>query len=260
MAALVLGVASATYFTSVELPQAHRWISQAGAEVQQYFPPDLVLNWTGQELLSNTTQPQTIYYPSFIEAQSYDLPERLAFYSPVVTTPQAVIEQLSLSSLAVITPSTLFLTDFQGGWSDLPLNTLTNIAPTQIDAQSIPEIVVTLQNAARQVLEISQWLLFGLFPISIATTRLISAILDGLLAYILIRLQNYRFTYGQVLKLSLLITMIASSAEFIAQLMYRPLTIPIFSIVYWSYLVVIILAARWRISELQRPQEENQRR
>lgn len=261
VAALCLGAISATYFNVVEIPAFKQAFNQAQTEVVNHFPSELEVTWNGSNLTTNRQQIETVYYPDSVPVQEWQLPERLAYYLPDEQTDIATVaNQLPTSSLAIITPSMLAVTDFQGNWSSVPLSQLlTGIPEATVTNRSLPQQLSVLTTMIHTTLSMIGGFAFIAFPLSILVTRIITAAIDGLLVWFFLRLQRYLFTYGQVLRMSLLITMIASATQLASELLYGSHSWPIFGVVYWGYWLMIVLIGHWHISQLRRQQETDQR-
>lgn len=231
-----------------DLPMAQNQLNQAADEFTAHYPDDLLLDWNGQQLTLNPSLEYTIYYPSFINPSELELPGILAIYQPIDV---AENQPSKIDTFFLITPSTIWVQDQQQGWSSMQLAELlegfpsANLTKTQL-ATNLETWInnLDLWHLARlTTIVFSFWWMVG--------TTLVRGVVQYILAYlVLIKIYNVKLTGQQLARLTLPITMMASTIQGIAEVLYTNTQFDLFIITFWILLFLVTQA--WIITSKQR--------
>lgn len=235
------------YFT--ELPKLKEHLAQATTEFRDHFPQDLELNWTGEKFETTTSRPVAVQYPSFIPRDN--LPKSFGFFVPELKGPEEITQALPTSAWWVANKEIVYVSDGGGVWSPLPLRDLPGfMEPFTLNKGNIGEKTEQWRTVGQQILHLSVFFFPAGFFFLIGTSRLLSLLIDTVLAYLLIRGFNRYFHFWKIFQIGLHILVVAEFAQLVFPLLVPNYTAPIFMMTFWAYFI-FVLTTLWNVKKVE---------
>ncbi len=255
----LMGLISALHFVVVDVPQLKAQTSQVLTEVDQRFPAELAINWDEQTLSHNQAEPLVIPYPSIFDPNQLEFPPVLAYHFNQAYAPESFNALLPTPSLSVITTDTLFVTDFQGAWNQIPLHEVPYFAqPFTINRQSLPTLIKTVSTSLESFFASLNILAFLFFPLLWISQHAWAIVPNSFLVYFLFRLNGLPLKFSQILHLSMPIMVVAGLINFIANYLYPTMTVPLLSISFWLILISVVISQRSYLKRLTQGETQQQ--
>lgn len=236
------------------LPQFKTSFEQTSHQLKTHYPASLVLNWDGQELTSSADEPLAISWPilpSFVPNQEqFEGPATFAYLTDQALTPTEFSEVLGGESWLVVTKDQLFISDLRQNWTKSPLNSFLPNEKTKLDQQELTQLIDQSQVWLDKVLNQIKKINYLLAPLFISGLVLVSSLLDGLVLFLLLKLNQLPLNFGQTIKLSLHIAIIAEFVRQLSSWLYPNLKWSMFALTYWLIVIYILWTQRKKLAEL----------
>ncbi|MDQ3008727.1 MAG: hypothetical protein M3Q81_03950 [bacterium] len=238
---LFFGLSSAAQFQVRDWPVFLAHLNETKASISTYYPDDLSIVWDGQNLWSSITYPLAIQYPSFWQPGE-TWPVNLAYllsYNPDITT---VAQTLPSSSFAVITTESLHVSDLNGGWTTFPLrDLLMDLPSTEVKKSNVSLQLEALSVALEPFLEFIKRAAWVVIPVLLLLDRSIMLLVQGVLAYFLIKLIAPKLTSSTMLKMTLHIGVVAELLTQLTGWLQLETSLPMFMLAFWGYISYLLL-------------------
>lgn len=238
---------AAIEFNSVQIPVWQQQVATSLRELQTNYPADLIIAWDMQQLNMTPSEPLAIQYPSHLTVNGDVFPPLLAFLYPHDVAEAEFVPLLPSRSLAVVTPTTLFINQTSGGWNQLPLSSLPGFEqPFALNQQNLPDYITRWQSSSDSVLAVVAGASWFFWPVSLVVSRLWLSVFDGLLLYVLLQFNRLYLPIKKVWQLVIHVLITASVVELIASWIYPQLDLPLLTITTWVVLIYFVLSLRLR--------------
>lgn len=244
-----LGLTRAVYVNLKLVPAWKTHFTEVINQVDRDFPPDLEISWDGRSLHTSTAQPVEVPYPSVLQPQTDLWPPVLGYIVPQPLTQEQFSTHLPQRSLVVATADRLFVSDSQGMWSDVPLNTLPGFDRSfTLSRATLPDHLATTQAWAAAFWAWARWAVVIFSAAYVVIAGLWMALLEGLFAFLVLKFSGFQLPYAKALQLSWHLIVVAETLSQLTLWIYGPTEIPIFSITFWSLFAYIAWNLRSRLA------------
>jgi hypothetical protein len=242
-----------------DIPRLQTQTNQAIHEFTNHYPSEVVINWTGQELLLTPQQTYPINYPSFIDYEELELPPRLAYYVPDVLAASELSNTLEYDAFFVLTPTKLFIQNRADDWSELPWAEFPQF--TQAFSFTKDQLIGTLtqQGSDPRQWQTVAWLGVVISPLVVLASTLLSGVTQLVLAYlVVVKLYNQSLPFKALARLAIPLSVVAMMMQLIGELIYGTVPFPLFTTTFWIvlFLVVRSLPARKRYQQPKNASEQ----
>lgn len=214
-------------------------------ESRAYYPENLEISWDGQELQLSTTEPLQMPnpWPSILTQPPF--PATLAVVTDSSQPASELAANLAQPPLFMVTRDTLWVSDLQNTWSNIPLQEAPGFeSPFTITAESYPWYVSEWQNMVTQASSVLRFLSFFLIPLSYSITKLLTLTFDSLLIFLLLKLFPASPSFKAAWHLTLQVGVVASFLTGVATLLYSNLNFDFFTLCFWVLLTTVLIAKR----------------
>jgi hypothetical protein len=236
---LLLTFLATAFFLTQDLPRYHRYIDQTMDQFAQQFPETAELNWDKETLSGNTTEPIEVKYPPFMKNE--DLPPTFGYISTSSASATQVVTQTGKNSLFVVTASKVFISSPPNGWSDVSLKEL--LAPNQsftLTKQTLPGFLSSWKTELHGLLDQIKYIYPFALLVFYLIARTITLFLDSLIIYYITQVSRKPLPLRKVFQVSLHVGVVAEFVQIITSRLFAHLTIPMFTVTYWVYMIIIM--------------------
>lgn len=238
-----LGLLNAIFFSQRVVPVWQTTISQTIDHLVVSYPQNLVISWNGLRLNLQPTEEVAIPIPRNVVGNSAVWPSNLAIIIPE----DKKASELTLdpkSTFAVVSPTMLFVTD-QRNWNSLSLTELPGFDEAfTINQATLPEYAAMWKTRSLRILNELRWLSLLLAPLFLFLTSLWTAIFHAVLLFFVLRISGVYLKFLSTVKLSAHVVVAGLLLTQVQQWFYPTLGIPLASLAYWSYMVLIVFVIR----------------
>lgn len=247
---LILGINFAIRIRIREIPQLMADVSQTIIEVQEKYPNELELSWTGLKLESNLNEPLEIPYPESWTTEDADsLPPVLAYYLPGEVNSADFADSLDKDSLIVITEGEFYLTDFRDGWSEVSLKNLVSSDELTVNKETLPGLLEQVSQFTDNTINQMKNVIFIVLPLFMIINSLVVTFFLSLLGFLLIKINNLKIGFKKTFQLSLYLVVVAETVNQIAGWLYPNIELSIFSLTFWAVFVWVMWRERRNFSK-----------
>jgi hypothetical protein len=251
---ILLSLLSATLFIALTLPQWRSSLADTSLELQERYPNNLEIRWDNQTktLSTQPAEPINVPYPSSFPTGG--LPEQFARINTQVSSVEDALpeSQTSPAPMVVVTKDTIFVSDLNGGWSDLDTEELTSLSDTFVlTKQTLPDFISRGQKFMDQVFLVSQLAYPIIFFFVASLTTLLAILFNSMMVYFFIRLFNTPLPYRKIMQISLHVAVVAELVQICTQRFVQTDQLNMFSLTYWVYIAVVLLILRG-VKQIQR--------
>lgn len=261
----LLSLITASWLYFYFRPQFMGNLTVLKTELDESFPPDRQLQFTGNELVVNEVSsdgtiatattalkiksPAVLpklfgFGPHQVHSWQQTWPEHLAIFVPTeVQSPSSYLEENTTSSLVVVDPTTSFIYDGEMQWrqsdlkgSEIPMGTLTKQTVSSWLTEWHQKISSWLESHAHYI-----------WPLVILTTYIGLSLLliwNSLLVYLITKVFGFDLSYGQSLKLGAYVLVVAYLINQITRLIYPWLPIDMQNLSFWVIMAYLIFTLR----------------
>jgi hypothetical protein len=255
LATISLGLTRAVYVNYRLVPTWRSYTTAIVNELERDFPSDLEITWNGRTLSTNQ-DPTEVPYPQVVQPQPDSLPPVLGYLTSSPVAPDSFSTHFPQRSLLVATQDTLYVSDSQGAWSDVPLSTVPGFDRSfTLSRQTLPTFIETARQEITQFWSWAQGMLVILSAGYVLLSGLWVAALEGLFAYFILRFSGLKITYGKAVQLAFHLVIVAEALSQVVLWVYGPVDIPIFSITFWCLFAYVVLTLRSELLPTPRSQE-----
>jgi len=229
-------------FVLFDLPRIRSIVTQAESELQTHFPTDLEIHWDGQNLRSNNPQTLAIEFPSQLPKDSFPS-SKLALLNTQVNETKQVADKAEASSLLFISSNTLYVSNSNSGWSELPLDQVIPNQPFTLNRQTLPSTIAYWKEVSNNLLQIAPFAYpVGFFLLTVPL-RLVGLFVEAMVIFLLLRLINSQLSLGKIFQLLLHIGVIAELVQLVTASLTQT-SLPMYSLTLWGYFLVILPSLR----------------
>ena len=225
----------------IDFPPYQRRLAEILTEAETNFPSSLTIDWNRAELTLNQTEPLVVPYPTAVTKPA-EFPQALLLIVPISSLSSNLKppDNLPMSALAVVTQQQLFLTDFQGGWSQIALADLPGFdQPFHLNRQTLPEIKQALSSRLELIFQRAKQILPVLLPMLVIISQFFSSIFYALIGFLMLRLINKPLPWIKVWQIALHLTVVALSVQQLTNYLYQANSLPLYSLTFWSLFILI---------------------
>lgn len=235
---LCLSGLKAVEMTTRQLPLLKSRVNQALTEFTNHYPEELKVSWSNNQLQLTPAQAYTLYFPSFVDRSTWELPNWLGYYSADLTTnPTTNPTAASISAVFVANPNTLFVEESDQNWSELAWSDIFGSETSWSLTKS--ELFGKVQSVISDP-QLWQSLYLGAIASSLPITLLTLLwhwLAQWLITYLIfVKLYRVKLTGPALAKLLLPICVVALGVEFLAYILYGFTPLPLFVITFWIIL------------------------
>lgn len=218
-----------------ELPRWRSALDQTATEIKQEWPTNLEIKWDGQKLTVNQDSPLAVPMPEATKQPEMKWEGKLAYIVGQDNAPTQLAAVLPSSSLVIITPTQLHVSDGQGAWTSTTLSTLPVLDQTtfSLSQQNVPAVVDHLTDQAQKLTNKIVDLIIVGWPVALIINRILVVGFDTILLYIVLRLLSKDWKLKQLWPVALHAAVAAELVNFVGQFLYPHSTLPWFSLVFW---------------------------
>lgn len=242
---LLIGILSGLQFNAMQLPIWRENVAASFAELSEHYPEELSITWDTSQLELTPAEPIEVQYPSRLKPDTSVWPPLLAYITPEETEPQELVAHLPSRTLAIITPTTLYVSaqdSAEGNWNQTALADLPGFESAfAVTTETLPGYLQNGQTIADSVLEVLSWLSLVVWPLGLLLQLLWASLFDTLVFYFLLQLLGFRLPVKRAWQIVLHALVAASVVTLIATSLYPELSIPMRSLATWSILVYFLI-------------------
>lgn len=246
---IVLGLSTAARINHRQLPMINGQLMKSLKQLETNYPPDLELIWTGHQLEISPPQELAVPYPVATNQLLPELPSNLSYLVP---EPKS-IDEISYSSLLVLTPDQLFVNDLRHNWTQADLKLFLPEERIVINQATLPQRLAQTETWLDQAFKQLKQANYVVSPLVLLILRSWVGLLHGVLIFLLLRLNQIKLEFRKSIQLSLHIIVMAEVVFQLSAWLYPQLTLPMFSLAFWLILVYILLSQRKGWSQLSTP-------
>lgn len=245
ISALSLGLISSltvAYWWNYTTAQLENSLNSELAESLQYYPADLRIDWSGENLDIEPNTPILIPnpWPEYVEDSV--LPPYLLILTDDTRNGSEVSQSLQSETLFLSTQQHIWTHDTQDSWSSIPLTELPGFdQPFTITAENYPPFVSQWQTVLSESIEVLKILSLGLIPLIYVLGKLITLTFDAVLIFVLLKLFPRAPSFKVVWQLSLQLGVISSLIGSTARLLYPQFEYNFFQLSYWILLTLVLI-------------------
>lgn len=248
MAMICLGLTRAAFVNIKLVPTWKTQLSNIINQVERDFPPNLVISWDGRSLHTSDNQTVAIPYPTELQPQAELWPPILGFIVPQTLTADQFSTTLPHRSLMVATTDRFFVSDSQGEWSDVPLNTVPGFDRSfSISRETLPQQLTEVRAWTDSFWAWATGALVVFSATYVVVAGLWMSVLEGLFAFLVLRFSGFQLPYRKAVQLSLHLIVVAETLSQLSLWLYGPSELPLFSISFWCLFAYVVWTLRTRL-------------
>jgi hypothetical protein len=241
---MIIGLVLSAAIIKINFPQYQSQLKDIVQELANNFPADLELKWEQNQLTSNYSAPILVNYPSTFQPPT-EFPEKALIILPNHND-QSVPQDVPASSLMVANQSQLFLTDFKGNWSHIPLADLPGLEqPLTLNQQTLPQFQENMNLFIDSSLQTSRHILPIALPVVIVVTQFFDSLFYALIGFIGLRFFSKQHTFRRIWQISLHLCVIAFALSQLAAYLYPKNELPLYALTFW----ILFSLVSWNLNQ-----------
>ncbi|MGD9129541.1 MAG: DUF1189 family protein [Candidatus Woesebacteria bacterium] len=243
----IFGIISAIKFNYFILPKLENHLITTQEEIIQHYPSELIINWDGDKLSINQDEDLDIDYPSFVNKEILTLAPQLASISKKELA-ETDIENLDQNFLLIFSSDYLFLNQ-DNKWQSIELKTLPLFQEKfQIRQDNLPEILSQIQSSLEKIFSMLKKFSYLLIPSILIISRIWIIVLDCFFIFIFGKIVGLKLAYKKIFQWGLHIVVIAEFINQVSKVIYKNLTLPMFSLAFWGIFLYLFFNLRKKLS------------
>jgi len=231
---VLLAISWAIRINLKTIPYLQKQVEVNLENIENNYPSDLEISWTGKALEISPAEKLMIPYP--IGFEDPQLPAVFAYLVPMNFSSDQFQRESIEDSLLVITTENLFINNLQESWNSAPLSELLPDQQSTLNQTSLPEF--------NNLLNFIKSANFVVLPLVLITSQLWVGFFEAILVFLFFKLNRVKIKFSKTFQLSLHLVIIAEFIHQVTAWLYPNIEIPMFTIAYWLVFTYIFWTQR----------------